>query len=161
METAMPQSPQFRHRVDPSGCILFGGMCRDGKKLDGAIAEVIEETKMPRKYHTIDTCDKAEVIAHLIKDYGVPREQVLRWFGISERTLRWYLKLGLWVALNAASSVGILDILKVVSPDAVAQLLSFFQVDQEAILFFGNILLSFSFVLPDVVHEVDLSLSIV
>ena len=36
METAMPQSPQFRHRVDPSGCILSGGICRDGKNLDGA-----------------------------------------------------------------------------------------------------------------------------
>ena len=71
-----------------------GSWLRDGGKLDGVTAEVIEETKMPRKYHTIDTCDNAEVIAHLIKDYGVPREQICWWSRISDRTLRWYLRLG-------------------------------------------------------------------
>ena len=45
-----------------------------------------------RTYHKIDTCDKADALAHLIQ-LGCTREQLCRWFGISDRTLRWYLNI--------------------------------------------------------------------
>ena len=46
-----------------------------------------------RTYHKIYTCDKAVAVIILL-DAGVTREQVPRWFGLSDRTLRWYLKQG-------------------------------------------------------------------
>lgn len=47
---------------------------------------------MARTYYKIDTCDKADSICILL-DAGVTREQIMCWFQISDRTLRWYLKL--------------------------------------------------------------------
>ena len=48
---------------------------------------------MARTYHKTDTCDKADSVVILL-DAGVTREQIMSWFQISDRTLRWYLKLG-------------------------------------------------------------------
>lgn len=45
-----------------------------------------------RKSHKIETIDKAECVV-LLLDYGATREQIMRWFSISDRTLRNYLKI--------------------------------------------------------------------
>ena len=46
-----------------------------------------------RRANSIDTADKAEAICLMLKA-GVQPEQICRWFGMSDRTLRWYRKFG-------------------------------------------------------------------
>lgn len=61
--------------------------------MEGVVGDSRKDFFMARTYHKIDTCDKADSVV-LLLDAGVTREQIMRWFQISDRTLRWYLKQG-------------------------------------------------------------------